>query len=577
MNARHATSTFRRGALLAACAALGLLPGCWQAKRPANQPASDPPAKATAVGASANAARIPAGQEASLFDTLANIARQSGEGDEPAVDFPVPPSAPDDGPDIYLPLDGGQGIVAYFASEEYARIKERNLRAIREANRQIRVGKCKDINVILIVSNDLGYGDVGVYGQEQIKTPNIDLLAQTGIRFTNFYAGSNVGMPSHCSLLTGLHTGNCRIRGTRETAHLRAGDRTLAEMMYMAGFDTAMFGAWAVGDERTPGTPFKQGFEQTYGYLNYKRAEDYYPTFLWRNDRREDVAGNLNSQRDSFSHDLVTREVLDYLDRPHPRPFFVMVSFMPPAGNLDDVPDLNPYGGEDWPLSQKQYAAIIHRLDESVGKIMDKGYELQQERPTLIILTSSNGPRSDVVDPTFFNSNGPFRGVKGTLHEGGIRVPMIVWGPRLLPASGSVSHFVWAAWDLMPTLGEFVGAWRIPKNIDGISQVPLWMGRLPPEREYLYWESHQGGFAQAIRRKRFKGVRTAPEEPLKLYNLEDDPAEENNLASSHPDIVRELEELLKTARRPSPDWPIGGAPPPNPAGGNPPQGGNQQP
>jgi arylsulfatase A-like enzyme len=317
-----------------------------------------------------------------------------------------------------------------------------------------------------------------------------------------------------------------------------------------------MFGSWELGDEQTTGTPIRQGFEEAYGYLNHTHADNYYPEFLFRNDERQTIPGNVNAGRNNYSFDLVVKETLAFLDRPQPQPFFLMLSLTPPRGQLGDIPSLEPYGSEDWPLEQKQYAAMIGRVDEAMGEILDRAYERQKIRPILIVFTSSNGPRKDGVDPSFFNSNGPFEGVKGTLHEGGIRVPMILWGPKLLTASGSVSHHPWAAWDVMPTLADLVSAWRAPRNIDGVSHIALVRGALPPEREYFYWELHEDGFVQAVRDGKWKAIRSGLDGPIKLYNIVEDPEERDDLANSYADVVKEMAQHMADARTNSPDWPI---------------------
>ncbi len=439
----------------------------------------------------------------------------------------------------------------------YQRLKARNIRNLRLANRQRRVRDCQNTNLVLILVDDLGIGDIGVYGQQQIKTPNIDSLAQTGVRFDNYYAGSSVGVPSHYALFTGVHTGHGRLRGNSENATLSANDFSLGKVMYMAGYDTGMFGVWKLGGPGTPGRPIEQGFEETYGYLNRTNARNYYPPYLWREDLRQPIPGNQNNGREHFSHDLVTAEAVDYVRRPHSRPFFMTVSFEPPGGNLDEIPNLEPYSAEDWPLQQKRYAAMVTRVDDSVGQIMDELYRRNMKENTIVILTSDNGPRKDGVDPEFFDSNGRFNGVKGTLSEGGIRVPMIVWGPSdIIRAAGSVSHHVWWAPDLLPTIAELAGAWRQPQDIDGVSQLAAWKGLLAPEHEYLYWELHEGGFTQAIRQGQWKAIRTGLREPIKLYDLEKDPGEEKDVAQANPEIVRQLAELMQSARRESPDWPV---------------------
>lgn len=538
---------FERGPLkLLAFMALLPLVGCGDIMAP---PATSPPANVVATQAAA---------DNSVFDTLADIARQTQQPDGPDIDepdpFPVDPFPP--APEAELFADEDE-IIRFFASPRYQRLKAQALRNLRLANRQDRVRDCQNTNVVLIVIDDLGFGDVGVFGQQQIKTPNIDLLAQTGVRFDNYYAGSSVGVPSHSTLFTGVHTGHGRLRGNSEDASLSGNEFTLGEVMHMAGYDTGMFGSWKLGGPQSPGRPTEQGFEETYGYLNRTNARDYYPLYLWRNELRQPIPGNQNNGREHYSHQLVADEAVEYLRRSHFRPFFMTVFFAPPRGNLDDVPSLEPYSGEDWPREQKQYAAMITRVDDAVGQIMDTLYYQNMKENTVVILTSDNGPHKEGVNPEFFNSNGPFNGIKGTLSEGGLRVPMIVWGPSdIIRAAGSVSHHVWWAPDLLPTIAELAGAWRQPQGIDGISQLAAWQGRLPPEHEYLYWELHEGGFAQAIRHHQWKAIRTGMAEPIKLYDLEKDQGEENDVAQANPEIVRQLAELMQSARWDSPGWPV---------------------
>ncbi len=502
-------------------------------------------------------------QNPSLLGTFADLAGTAVLADAQPQELPAEPAPPlvaqqiEPVPGLLADEeDADSGIIGFFGSDEWQAIKERNRQALLNAKRQLRVKKCADIDVVVMVIDGLGYGDVGVYGQRMIKTPNIDLLAQTGIRFTNFYSGSSVQMPSHCALMTGRHTGHTLLRGNRDTAALPLEETTIADMMYLAGFETALIGSWELGDEKTTGTPIKQGFEHAYGYLNHTQANNYYPAYLYRNDERQPIPGNANNGRGNYSFDLVVEEAKDYLDREHPRPFFLMLSLTPPRGELADVPSVEPYGSEDWPIEQKQYAAMIGRIDEAVGQILDRAYQRQSIRPILLALTSSNGPRADGIDPSFFESNGPFEGVRGTLHEGGIRVPMIMWGPKLLTASGSVNHHPWAAWDIMPTLAELVSAQRVPQNIDGVSHAALVKGKLPPKADPMYWELHEDGFVQAVRDGKWKAIREGMGGQIKLFNVVDDPKEETDLANSYPDVVKEMADYRATARTPSPDWPV---------------------
>jgi len=531
---------------------VALLGGCTQTKSPAESPNGE---RSVQFVQAAEAGEQPP-KDVSLFETFADLARKS-EGTDLPEDFQPEPPRGEEAPGA-APLAGGDQldrITEFFGSGQWQSVKEGCRRNLELANRQPRVRDCRHSNVVLIVIDDLGYGDLGVYGQQQIKTPNIDLLAETGVRFTNFYAGSGVGMPSHCSLMTGLHTGHTPIRGTTEEAFLPGGYTTLAEWMFKAGFETAMFGSWKLGEAHTSGSPNDQGFRETFGYLNLTHARDYFPDYLWRNEQRQPIPGNQNA-REHFSLEMLTDEAVDYLTRGRRRPFFMMVSLPLPRGDLDQIPSLEPYTSEDWPREQKQYAAAVSRVDEAVGRIMDALYRRNMKENTLVILTSDNGPHKEGVNPEFFNSNGPFNGIKGTLHEGGIRVPMIVWGPSdVVRAAGSVNHHVWWAPDLMPTLLELVGAWRRPRGIDGISQLDLWRGQLPAEHRHLYWELHGEEITQAVRLGNWKGVRRGGDGAIKLYNLEDDPGEEEDVAQSHPDIVQQVAQIMEEDRHEAPNWP----------------------
>ena len=429
-------------------------------------------------------------------------------------------------------------------------------RAIQEANRQVRLRKCDAPNVVLIVIDDLGYGDLGCYGQQKIKTPHIDQLAKEGIRFTQFYAGSSVGTPSRCSLHTGYHTGHSRLRGNKEFP-LQDNDHTIAEVLWEGGYETVVFGSWALGDAGTTGSPLRQGYVKQYGYLNRKNARNYYPEFLYRDENKEEI-GNKNNQQEKFSHDLVTEEVVKYLQRKKGNnlSFFLHVSFTPPHIEVGQVPDVKPYQNENWPEVQKQYAAMITRVDRSVGKIMKTLEERKLLEDTIVILTSDNGPQKKSVDPKFFESAGKLRGHKGSLFEGGLRVPMIVRSSVSRVKPGAVNDHVWAAWDLLPTLIAVCHCNRFPKKLDGRSQRLAWLGRPASKHKFLYWELHENGFQQAVRYGKWKAVRTRAKTRLELYDLKSDPQEKNNIAADHEDIVQIIEQLMKTSHTASSHWSV---------------------
>lgn len=426
-------------------------------------------------------------------------------------------------------------------------------------------------NIVFILADDLGYGDLGCYGQERIRTPNIDRLAARGRRFTQCSAGSTVCAPSRCSLMTGLHAGHGRVRGNA-LVPLRPEDVTIAEVLKPAGYATGIFGKWGLGEPGTTGLPNRQGFDEWFGYLNQRHAHNYYPEYLWKNEQKYRLEGNEEKGNSNYAikgvqyaPDLFTREALDYLDRHESGPFLLfLTSTIPHAnnergraeGNGMEVPSDAPYSAEPWPQVEKNHAAMITRLDGDVGRVLDRLRALGLEDDTIVFFTSDNGPHKEGgADPAFFRSSGPLRGFKRALYDGGIRVPMIVRWPGHVEA-GSVSDAVWAFWDVLPTLAELAGV-PAPSGIDGISQVPAILGKGgQPAHEFLYWEFHEGGFKQAVRTGDWKAVRPGPCQPLELYNLKDDIGEEHDVAAKHPDVVARIEAYLRTARTDSPDFPV---------------------
>jgi arylsulfatase A-like enzyme len=416
-------------------------------------------------------------------------------------------------------------------------------------------------NIIFILADDLGYGDLGCYGQKKIKTPNIDRLAEEGMRFTQCYAGSTVCAPSRCCLMTGLHTGHARIRGNARVP-LEAADLTVAEILKPAGYRTAAIGKWGLGNEGTAGIPNKHGFEEWFGYLDQTDAHNYYPEFLWRNERQWHVPGNANGQKGDYSHDWFTRTSTNFIRINQLHPFFLYLAYTLPHANNElkdrgmEVPSDAPYSKEAWPQQEKNKAAMITRLDTDVGKVLNKLKELRLDQDTIVFFSSDNGPHKEGgVDPKFFESSGSLRGIKRDLYEGGIRVPMIVRWPGRIKA-GSTNDQVWAFWDFLPTAAELAGV-KPPKGIDGISVVPALLSlKQTNQHEYLYWEFHERGFQQASRMGDWKALKLATNKPVELYNLKTDPGEKDNMADKHPDVVAKIEEYFKTARTDSKDWPI---------------------
>ncbi|HUW19309.1 MAG TPA: arylsulfatase [Sedimentisphaerales bacterium] len=436
-------------------------------------------------------------------------------------------------------------------------------------------------NIILIVADDLGYGDLGCYGQEKTLTPNIDRLADEGMRFTQCYAGSTVCAPSRCSLMTGMHNGHNRIRDNLpHNIFLQPDDLTVAEVLKQAGYKTGAIGKWALGDPGSWGVPNYQGFDYWYGHLKQDLAIYYYPTHLWENDRivmMQDLVmvndvgkmvGNRGGQRIKYTHDLFTEKAVSFIERHREDPFFLYLAYtLPhfsdyPADSPDHymVPSDEPYTDKDWPQIAKNYAAMITRMDRDVGRILELIKKLGIDENTILFFTSDNGPYLGAAPPReFFDSNGPLRGGKRDLYEGGIRIPMTARWPGKVPA-GCVSDRVWAFWDFLPTAAELAGL-PVPKDIDGISMLPELLGKPQKNHDYLYWDyGHvRKTYKQAVRMGDWKGIRNGAKAPIELYNLRDDPGESKNVAAQNPQVVSQIEGIMRTARTDSQDYPIGGA------------------
>jgi uncharacterized sulfatase len=431
-------------------------------------------------------------------------------------------------------------------------------------------------NVVFILADDLGYGDLGSYGQKKIKTPNLDRLAADGIRFTQCYAGSTVCAPSRCALMTGLHTGHCRTRGNggagpRGNVPLAPSDVCVAELLKKVGYRTALIGKWGLGEEGSTGIPTRKGFDHFFGYLNQYHAHNYYPDFLWRNEEKvllpnpQSKTENVAEKFVAYAPDLFLDDALKFLDENKDRPFFLEFATTVPHANNEktrltgegnEVPSDEPYANENWPKAEKNKAAMITRLDRDVGKLLAKLKELKLDENTVVFFSSDNGPHKEGGnDPAFFASSGPFRGFKRSLTDGGIRVPMIVRWPGVTKP-GTVSDHVWAFWDFLPTACDLAGA-KTPDGLDGLSVVPTLVGKGDQKtHDFLYWEFHEGGFKQAARHGRWKALRLAPGQPLELYDVVGDPGESKNVANDNPAVVAEIEKYLKTARTDSKEFPI---------------------
>lgn len=409
-------------------------------------------------------------------------------------------------------------------------------------------------NIIYILADDLGYGDLGCYGQVLIGTPNLDRLAREGMRFTQHYAGSAVCAPSRGVLLTGLHTGHCPIRNNRALKQegnvpIPSKYVTLGEMMKAAGYDTGAFGKWGLGFPGSEGDPVNRGFDVFFGYNCQRQAHDYYPDHLWRNQDKVILRDNADGQEQDYSHDLIVEAALDFIRARRDRPFFAYVPFTIPHTRFQ-VPDLGAYGDTDWEKNHQIQAAMIGRMDRDVGRIAALVRELGLDDETLIFFTSDNGPHGSAGTLEKFRAAGPLRAKKGSLYEGGIRVPLIArWPGRI--AAGTVSDHISGFQDVMPTFAELAGA-NAPKGIDGISFAPALTGTgRQRQHDYLYWEL---GNQQAVRIGPWKAVRRLGRQgagPVELYHLPDDIAESKDLAKSHPDLVQHMEQILREARKPS--------------------------
>ena len=440
-------------------------------------------------------------------------------------------------------------------------------------------------NIIFILADDLGYGDLGSYGQERIKTPHLDRMAAEGMRFTDAYAGFTVCAPSRSVLMTGQHTGHTRVRRNGSPG-LWDEDVTVAELLKDSGYATALIGKWGLGMEDSPGAPWLQGFDHFFGYLSQGHAHNFYPEFLMRNaervplrnvvvpSKRYDGMSGVATERVDYSHDLLMEDALDWVGSNADGPFFLYLALTIPHANNEaggvrgrgdpgmhnvtgdlgahrerigmEVPDAGEYQDEDWPGPQKGTAAMITRMDAGIGQLFEKLATQGIDQRTVVFFSSDNGPHAEGGnDPFFFDSNGPLQGYKRSLHDGGIRVPTIAHWPGRIPA-GSVSGTVWYFADFLPTVADIVG-FEAPEGIDGVSILPSLLDNEPgPGERFLYWGGTPGN-AEAVRWGRWKAVREGPEESLELFDLQKDPEEAADVASEHPEVVARISEYLATA------------------------------
>ena len=427
----------------------------------------------------------------------------------------------------------------------------------------------KKPNIIFIMVDDLGYADLGCYGQEQILTPNIDQLAKEGTRYTQVYAGATVCAPSRSSLMTGTHGGNTRVRDNLpHGVFLQPDDVTVAEVLKKAGYKTAGIGKWSLGNPGSWGVPIYQGFDEYFGQLNQDQAHFYYPDYLWDNDKVKLLVGNRGGEKGEYTHDLFTERALDVIDRNKQNNFFLYLSYTIPHYSDYDmdsplsqvVPTDEPYTDKDWPQVEKNYAAMVTRMDNDVGSIMKLLKDLSIDDNTIVFFTSDNGPCDCCAHQIeFFDSNGELRGVKRDMYEGGIRIPMIVRWPDQVPA-GRVSETMWAFWDFLPTVEDIAGL-PISKNVNGISYLNELLGKpQTEEHEYFYWDyGHvRDTYMQAVRFGKWKGINMGVNAPFELYDLSTDIGETNNVAEANPDMVAQIKAKMEEAYVASEDYPIGG-------------------
>lgn len=426
-------------------------------------------------------------------------------------------------------------------------------------------------NIIFILADDLGYGDLGCYGQQKIKTPNIDRLAGEGMRFTQAYAGAAVCAPSRCCLMTGLDSGHARIRGNFGAVHRRVSlqpdDVTVAEVLKTAGYRTGIFGKWGLAESCTFGVPNDQGFDEWFGFLNQDDALHYYPQSIWDNQTEVFPPGNQGAKHKEYVQDLFTQHALDFLGRSSNRPFFLYLPYTLPhadselgrdTGDGYVVPSYGQYANEPWSAADKGYAEMITYLDGDVGRIVKKVRELGIEQNTLIIFASDNGPAKEGIHtPDFFSSAGNLRGMKANLYEGGIRIPMIArWPGHIKPEV--VNEAPLAFWDFLPTAAELAGV-PAPRGLDGVSFAPMLFGRSGTQNRYFYWESHEHGFFQAIRMGKWKIIRASSDDKtVELYDLNRDPGETRNVSAENSAIVTQLVGLMSKARTDNPEYPTSG-------------------
>ena len=428
------------------------------------------------------------------------------------------------------------------------------------------IDKDKPVNVVFILADDLGYGDLGCYGQEIIRTPNLDRMANEGLLFSQAYAGCPVSAPSRCSLMTGLNTAHSQIRGNQEIlpegqAPMAEGTFTIARLMKQAGYSTGLFGKWGLGAPNSASVPNSMGFDEFFGYNCQRQAHSYYPDHLWHNRDSVYFPENANNAQQTYSQDLIHQHALDFIRANKDKPFFAMLTYTLPHAELNlphdsiyaqydglfgEIPYIGKFDHEQggYNTSRKPYAsfaAMVSRLDWYVGSVLNELRALGIDKNTLVIFTSDNGPHAEGgANPSFFKSSGPLRGMKRDVYEGGIRVPFIAWMPGTIKDGGRTEQ-ICAFWDIMPTLAELTDQ-ELTEPTDGISILPTILGKdseEQPQPAYLYWAFNEGVKRQALRIGDWKLIRQVADgvETTELYDLSQDIGETRDLAREKPNQV----------------------------------------
>ena len=427
-------------------------------------------------------------------------------------------------------------------------------------------------NIIFIMADDLGYGHLGCYGQKLIQTPNIDRLAAEGMRFTQAYSGCSLCAPARSTLLTGTHAGHTPVRGNGGGVSLQKADVTVAQILKNAGYTTGLFGKWGLGEAGTAGVPNKKGFDKFFGYLHQLHAQFYYPKFLWHNEEKVVIPENENNCS-VYSPDLIMEKAFDFVRKHQSGPFFLYLPFtLPHHEFVAPEEDVKMYSGkfEEHPLEhwrdgyalpqepRATMAAMISHMDKNVGELTALLKELNIDKNTFILFTSDNGAaHGELPDPEFFKANGVLKGLKGSMYEGGIRVPMIArWTNHIQPGSTS-SHALYFP-DVLPTFAELANVSdEVPANIDGISFLPALYGKANKDHPFMYWEDADyermppygeitSTLKQAVLQGEWKAVKNTPDSPVELYNLTSDISEQNNVAEEHPELASKMEQLMKS-------------------------------